>query len=110
MIASLPCLTLEGGSTGVEPVEVLEKPAAVANSDRLLCHIICHLTFVLLSNLKPLSQHLRYLTLAWRSAVTRCYKAERKVTGATFSSSRRAISNPQPGWQKLRDRETAGLR
>ena len=30
MIASLPCLTLEGASTGVEPVEVLEKPTAVA--------------------------------------------------------------------------------
>ena len=90
-----PCLTLEGGSsTGVEPVvKVLEKPTAVALSDdpEALSHHLGGARPLDLSNpafksQTRVSQHLRYLTLAWRSAVTRCYKAERKVTAATFSS------------------------
>ena len=60
------------------------------------------MTFAKLSNLKALSQHLRYLTLAWRSAVTRrCHKAERKVTGATFSSNSTVTSPRENGWHLL---------
>ena len=89
-------------STGVEPVaKVLEKPTAVALSDdALLCRIIWEepdTTWPLCPAFKsqtPVSQHLRYLTLAWRGAVTQCYKAERKVIAATFSY--RSNCNFQP--------------